>query len=456
MTTSQQSPIRRSCAIRPATTFLAVLFTAAFLQGVVTDLRAQQFTVIHSFNGRDGDGLSSGLTIDRGGNFYGTTYYGGAHGYGEVYRLQLVNGTWVLSILYSFAGGSDGSHPWAGALVFGPDGALYGTTYAGGNGGCGSLNFGCGTVFRLSPPVNFCTTAVCSWTEKVLYRFSGGADGAGPRAGVAFDAAGNLYGTTLGGGLTSPPCGCGVLFQLTRSGMNWTYHPIHAFTGGADGNQPYSGVIVDRAGILYGTTASGGLFGSGTVYQFQSSGSGWTETVLHSFTNGADGETPTADLIFDSAGTIYGVAAHGGQTDSQSDPGAKHGSLPPGGPPVMDPPVSGTAFTLTPTGGGNWTFNVIYTFALADHGGLGGEEPYFALIMDQAGNLYGVATDGGIPPEQDGAVFKLTPGSPQWTYTSLHDFTGGSDGYDPECALVMDASGNLYGTASYTVFEVTP
>src|SRR5690348_14412189 len=189
--------MRQFCAASVRSAVMGLLFVAALCLSAATELRAQTYKVLHAFNGRDGSGITAGVIMDRAGNLYGTTYFAGAHGYGEVYRLQRAGSEWHFSIIYSFAGGSDGAHPW-GALVFGRDGSLYGTTFGGGNGGCGSQNFGCGTVYRLRPPVNFCNNATCSWTETVLYRFSGGADGAGPRSDVSFDRAGNLYGTTLG------------------------------------------------------------------------------------------------------------------------------------------------------------------------------------------------------------------------------------------------------------------
>jgi len=411
-----------------------------------TQAALAQFNVIHAFTGAaDGRYPYSGLTIDRGGNLYGTTFYGGATNDGVVYKLAPAGSSWIFSPLYSFQAGSDGAYPYA-SLTIGPDGALYGTTYGGGGSGCG---YGCGTVFRLTPPASSCKTAICSWSETVLYRFSGGADGRAPHSGVVFDQAGNLYGTTVFGGATS--CnngnGCGVVYELTRSNGGWTQSVPYSFAGGNDGMLPYSGVTVDPAGNLYGTTSEGGPYGQGTVYQLTPSGSGWAEKLLYSFTGGTDGAAPYGGLNFDSFGNLYGTASGGGS----------------GGLGLMGiaPPVAtgGTAFELSPAGG-SWTFALIYTFTESGGGGLG---PYANLIMDSAGNLYGAAGGGGLPPGYDGTIFELSPANGSWTYTSLHQFTGGSDGEDPFCALVFDAAGNLYGTATYAgaygngvVYQITP
>ncbi len=446
MALSSTSTLRRFFPIRPQAVAIALaLATVSALTSFATEAQAQTFNVIHHFNYSDGDAPEAGVTIDQAGNLYGTTYNGGRYAEGEVYKLTRVGSNWILDIVYSFAGGSDGAHPYAGALVFGPDGALYGTTYGGGNGGCGSQGFGCGTVFKLNPPATICVAALCSWTETVLYRFSGGTDGASPRAGVVFDLAGNLYGTTLFGGSTSGLCsvtGCGVVYQLSPSGSGWTQSVIHTFTSGTDGSIPYSGLTFDGARNLYGTTSSGGSSGAGTVYQLTPSGSGWIENIIYSFSGGADGSAPAADLIFDSSGRLYGLALNGGQGGSA--PRQRRDALTRGMVSLQQlPPVNGTAFRLTPIGS-NWSFELLYTFALANNGG---EGPVYSVIMDSAMNLYGTTIGGGLPPAYDGAVYKLTPGQPEWTYTALYNFSENGNGADPECAVVFDAQGNLYGTA---------
>ena len=201
-----------------------------------------------------------GTTISGGG---GNCPYFGA-GCGVVFRLAQSHSGWILTPLYSFAGSTDGEGP-VGRVVFGPDGRLYGTTANGGVGNCDSIygNSGCGTVFSLRPPSSACKTAVCPWIETVLYRFTGGADGGEPLGDIAFDQAGNLYGATLGGGNTNCPVGCGVVFKLAPSNGSWTESVIYKFTGSADGSDAWGGVAFDGMGNLYGTTAGGGHFAQG-------------------------------------------------------------------------------------------------------------------------------------------------------------------------------------------------
>jgi uncharacterized repeat protein (TIGR03803 family) len=257
--------------------------------------QAQTYKVLHTFTGEQQDGVSpyAGVTIDRAGNLYGTTAYGGSPGSpacrygpgcGTVFKLTHKNSAWILNPLYSFAGGNDGADP-AARVVFGPDDSLYGTTVEGGDGGCSGNYSGCGTVFDLKPASSACQTAVCPWTEAVLYSFQGGTDGEYPTLGdLVFDQAGNIYGTTYNGGLGN--CGngttCGVVYELTSSSGGWAETILHRFSGGNDGGLPYDGVIFDNHSKLYGTTEIGGdltcdpPYGCGTVFQLTPSGSGWT------------------------------------------------------------------------------------------------------------------------------------------------------------------------------------
>ena len=338
-----------------------------------------------------------------------------------------------LTTLYSFtgSGAGDGANPEAG-LIADPAGNLYGTTRFGGvitTESCRPL--GCGTVFQLTP----------SGTLNVLYSFSG-SDGAQPFAGLIADTAGNLYGTTWGGGA---PCivtiGCGTVFQLDPSG---SLTVLHSFTNGSDGGHPVAGLIADAAGNLYGTTQNGGDGGYGTVFRLDPSG---TLIVLHSFTGGSDGGTPVAGLIADEAGNLYGTTSAGGDRTNCAAQ-------------FID--GCGTVFQLDPSG----TLNVLYNFT----GGSDGGNPDAALIADAAGNLYGTTQNGGAPescnrPAGCGTVFQLTPSR---TLNGLHIFTG-SDGAYPPAGLLADAAGNLYGTtygggtgtgcigggACGTVFELT-
>lgn len=352
------------------------------------------YTVIHNFSGGEG-GLDAqaGLVIDHAGNLYGTTDLGGpANGCcGIVFELN--PSTRVFTKLWQFTGGSDGAAPQA-PLLIGPGGALYGSTAFGGAGNC---NGGCGVVFSLVPPVTPPHDIQENhWIENVLYSFQGSpSDGSDPYGDLATDHLGNIYGTTLGGG---------TVFKLTYSNGSWRESILHRL------NWPTGGVTLDAAGNVYGTTRFGGASGSGTVYQLLA-GSGWAENILYSFPSG--NPYLPGSVTFDSSGNLYGTTANG--------PGLAFG---------------GTAFELS---AGSWSYNLLYTFS----GHSFGCGPSDKLIFDQAGNLYGTtACDGAY---NYGSVFKLTPSNGTWTYTSLHDFTGGSDGGYPIGDLVFDPSGNLYG-----------
>ena len=406
------------------------LFAALVLALVaIQSAQAQTFNVIHSFTG-GGDGTpEAGLTMDKAGNLYGTTS-GGSNGNGMAFKLSYNGSGWLLTPLHSFAGGNDGANPYA-RVIFGPDGSLYGTTFRGGGGACSDLyGVGCGTVFKLRPPAAACKTALCPWKETVLYRFTGGSDGAYPYLGdLVFDQAGNLYGTTLHGGISS--CsggGCGTVYKLSPSNGSWTLSVLYSFAGGNDGGQPGAGVIFDKAGNLYGTASAFGGHGGGAVFQLTPSGSGWTEKVLYSFQGGNDGAYPISTLVFDANGNLYGTTSSSG------------------------PSGGGTVFMLAPSGG-SWTYTSLHGFT----GGLG---PEAGVILDAANNLYGTTVHDGA--YGTGSVFELASSSGAWVYTPLHDFTGGSDGAYPISTLVFDANGNLYGTASAdgangngVIFELT-
>ncbi len=378
---------------------------------------AQTYRVLHNFTGgTDGANPEAGLAIDAAGNLYGTTSGGGA-GFGTAFKLTRSHSNFLFNPLYTFQGSdeNDGASP--AAITIGPNGSLYGPTMGGGNPQC---SFGCGTVFNLQPPPRACTSALCPWSETVLYRFSGGMDGSSPGlGGVIFDHAGNLYGTTSAGGANN----AGVIYELVAS-TGWMRTLLYTFTGGTDGGSSFGGLVFDNAGRLYGTTAFGGAVGCGEVFQL----TGSTLKVIYSFQCGDDGENPIGGVVIDSAGNLYGTTSSGGT----------------GG--------GGTAFQLTPSGS-NWTFSLIYSFS-------GAEGPHNNLIRDTAGNLYGTAFGGAFGA---GLVFKLTPSGGTWSFTDLYDFTGGTDGSDPLCAMAIDSSGNLYGTTFFggsddqgVVFEIAP
>jgi uncharacterized repeat protein (TIGR03803 family) len=241
-------------------------------------------TVLLSFTGADGSGPQAGLIMDKKGNLYGTTVFGGAHNGGTVFEVA-PDGT--ETVLYSFKGGTDGTFPEAG-LIMDRKGNLYGTTDEGG----APVDYG--TVFRLAP----------DGTETVLYEFKGGSDGAFPVAALVADSAGNLYGTTAAEGAG----GNGIVFEVAPDGAETV---LLSFTG-ADGAAPQAGLIMSKKGKLYGTTLFGGANDFGTVFKFASDG---TETVLYSFdsaVNGADGFEPYAGVIEDESGNLYGTTYGGG------------------------------------------------------------------------------------------------------------------------------------------------
>jgi uncharacterized repeat protein (TIGR03803 family) len=382
-------------------------------------LPASAFTGLHTFtNGQDGGMPRAGLTMDRGGSLYGTAFAGGSHSSGTVFKLTHKGSGWTFSPLYEFEGGPDGAFP-QGPVTIGPDGSLYGTTYEG-----GVMNNG--TVYRLRPPATSCRSALCFWTETQLYAFDGDPDGADPAyGGVVFDSAGNLYGTTLGGGKRN----VGTVYELTPSGPPWTENILYSFQASPDGCDPYAGLTFDQSGNLYGTTFQCGAYSAGTVYQLTPSGFSWTEGILVAFQGQSDndGASPVGGLVFDRLGNAYGTTSHGGI----------------GG---------GTVYELTPSNGG-WTYTQIYEFAGVHLG------PYGGLVIDGTGNLYGTTNTGGLGY---GTVFELSPSNGNWVYTDLYDFTDGSDGANPIGSLVLDSAGKLYGTASGggngygTIFEVTP
>jgi uncharacterized repeat protein (TIGR03803 family) len=277
---------------------------------------AQTFTVLYSFKAPpDGDLPLSGVIRDAAGNLYGTTYYGGASGYGTVFKIDKHGNE---TILYSFAGGTDGSNP-VGGLVRDAAGNLYGTTDGGGNPDCG---FGstCGTVYKVDKYAK----------ETVLYRFGGLPDGHSADSSLILDEAGNLYGTTEAGGDNgcNPGYGCGTVFKIDTHAREII---LHTFTGTreVDGAFPYAGLVTDAKGSLYGTTTLGGAptciseqirgfipearepsntGGCGTVFKINMHGK---ETILHRFSSIAGGISPADPLIFDSSGNMYSTAGGG-------------------------------------------------------------------------------------------------------------------------------------------------
>jgi uncharacterized repeat protein (TIGR03803 family) len=257
-------------------------------------------TIIHFFDNTDG-GPSSGFIRDAAGNLYGETGGGNASGNnGTVYLMRSTPDGWEYGILYRFQGGNDGDYPYGG-LIFDAKGNLYGTTIEGGG------TAGDGTVFELERGTSG------GWTEKQLYAFQNTADGVAPQAPVVFDKAGNLYGTTVWGGDACSPYGCGLVFELSPSGDTWTKSTLYTFTGEPNGHAPSAGLSFDKAGDIFGTTSNGGSNDSGALFELKAqSGGGWQESIVESFTDGSNGGYPSTPLIV-SGTNIYGTAGSGGQ-----------------------------------------------------------------------------------------------------------------------------------------------
>jgi uncharacterized repeat protein (TIGR03803 family) len=262
--------------------------------------------ILHTFsnNGKDGYYSVANLILDGSGNLYGTTQMGGTHNDGTVFELTPeAGGKWTEKILHDFSG-KDGMNPWEAGVIFDGSGNLYGTTLSGGDlTNCNGI--GCGTVFELTPKEGG------GWREKVLHRFEG-PDGANPAAAVTFDGSGNLYGTTYNGGANND----GVAFELTPKGAGWTEKVLHNFdNNNKDGFNPFSSLILDGAGNVYGVTVVGGTYGYGTAYELMPKAGGtWTEKVLVSFDD-TDGASPYTHLNLGAAGDLFGTAANGGRYD---------------------------------------------------------------------------------------------------------------------------------------------
>ncbi len=366
------------------------------------------FKVVHAFTA-PGDGAhpSGALIRDSAGNLYGTTPFGGTVNCGTVYKIDTSGNE---TVLYSFTCGADGNQP-VGKLVRDSKGNLYGTAGYGGNPAC---SFGCGTVFKLD------TTGALT----VLYSFTGSPDGANPVGGV-IRANGNLYGTTSNGGLTFGFSDHGIVFKVDKKGHETVLYSFGS-SGASDGANPYAGLIRDSAGNLYGTTFFGGTFASqGTVFKVDSSGH---ETILHNFGAIGDGEYPQASLIRDSAGNLYGTTkstsgqqncnpcgtvfevSAGGETVLYSFTGGADG-----GTPVAELIRSGkTLYGTTSGGGGPGFWGVVFklnkagaeTVLHAFTNGADGGVPESGLFRDSAGNLYG--TTYWSNGSGNGNVFELS------------------------------------------------
>jgi uncharacterized repeat protein (TIGR03803 family) len=335
--------------------------------------------------------------------------------------------------LHWFQGGSDGAWP-GGGLIADAAGNLYGTTmFGGGNSACGTIEkkpLGCGTVFEMTR-----TNDGNTWIETVLYAFQGGSDGREPEGGLVFDSAGNLYGTTS----VHNNIGQGTVFQLAppaQQGGDWTETTIYTFSSYNDGFFPV-GLIIDQQGNLYGENPQG-QNSYGDVFELSppaAQGKEWTYSVLYEFGGGSDGYAPLGGLVLGKSGNLYGTTSGGG-LDSWCSDGC------------------GTVFQLLhPTGKRTaWTERVLYAFTGQDDG----SEPWGGVTFDKKGNLYGTTRYGG--QLNAGTVFELSPvGGGEWTETVIHSFDSSKEGYIPEARVVLDKSGNIFGTTLFSdAFELSP
>lgn len=388
--------------------------------------------VILSFNLTNGNLPNAGLLSDSLGNLYGTTSFnGGKYGFGNVFELTPTgNGTWTETVLHDFTGGVDGAWPFS-TLISDGSGNLYGTASGGGQGQCFNSGQGCGLVFKLSRNAS-------GWAETVLYDFvPGQTKGVVPTAGLVFDKAGNLYGTTWAPGVlvdrhrsrvgshntfwgcNNPGCG-GTVYELSPTNNGWKETDLYAFTGANDGAASQASVIFDRAGNLYGTTAYGGTtgctngYGCGVVFKLTPANGGWKERVLHQFTGATDGAYPVGNLI-ERAGVLYSTTSSGGAFRN------------------------GTVFSLSPQAHGLWAETVLHSFS----GGADGGAPLATVVADDEGNLYGTTNQGGT---FWGVVYELKARA-AWSETVLHTFGGSGDAENPAAPVIFGRLGHLYGTS---------
>jgi hypothetical protein len=445
----------------PARILFAIAIISAITCSLVVRAQAQTESVLFIFaGGGSGQYPFGGVALDAKGNVYGTVSSGGDDpcnndiGCGVLYELSPSSNGWTYSQAWGFTGGVDGNLPLGGA-IFDSAGNMYATANMGGIiRDCPLFDNGCGTVDKFSP------NSDGSWTETTLLEFTGTGNGSYPLDNVFMDKAGNLYGTTEYGGshnyCNGATSGCGVVFELSPNGSGgWTQSVLHVFesgTNGVHGYLPWSGVVVDDAGNIYGTTSVGGflsgcIVGCGVVYKLSPSGAGtWDYSVLYSFKGKSDGSYPIGGVILDAKGNLYGAAEKAGNLNDCSEQGC------------------GTVYELSPESSGNWKFEVLHTFSQADGAG-----PLGALTFDTKGNLYGTTVVGGDLTCNGGygcgTVFRMTPSSKGWHLTTLHAFTNSPDGAQPYSGVTLDASGNVFGSTQYgglttvccgIVFEIKP
>jgi uncharacterized repeat protein (TIGR03803 family) len=392
-----------------------------------------------------------------------------------VFALALTAWASTEKVVWNFGGGSDGSGPWSNYFISDAKGNLYAATGAGGT-------YGVGVVFMLSP----------AGKETILYEFKGQAngDGASPHGRLAFDADGEIYGTTQGGGTN----GTGTVYRLSpKPGGGWTEKVIYNFSAtGADGNSPSAGMTIAPDGTMYSTTPDGGAFQGGVIFSLKKTPKGWKQTVIHSINFPSEGGFPYEGLMRDAAGNLYGVAPAGGAAQNgvvyrlshtkqgwvdtvlysftgqngdgsglywidliSDSAGNIYGATSFGG-----TNGTGTVWELVYSGSKKtYSESILYEFGASGSGD--GNDPYGGLAMDSKGNLYGTALSGGSSGL--GAVYKLTKQGKTWKETVLHSFAGGNDGNQPTGNPYVDAKGRLYGMTQTggtsnlgIVYRITP
>ena len=404
--------------LRTGMVVLALAAVCATTMIATPAAQAQSFNVLYNLNGgSDGSGTINGLAIDREGNLYGTAVTGGISncpldppGCGTVFKLSRHNDSWIYTVLYSFTGVSDGF--WPQTIAVGPNGSLYGTTISGGIG----CNDGCGTVFRLQPPVTFCRSVSCPWTKTTLFQFDQGPVGAGPLVTVTFDSAGNIYGGTNAGGHIRPGHNLGVV-PLRR----WVGHPrFYAlqYTGGQAGN----GVVFDAAGNLWGSGDGGEqdcggqnqLYACGVIWELTPSASGWNQAIVFNF-DSTTGGGPIGTFRFDQAGNLHGT--HGQWARGMAVFSTSH--LP----------------------------AVIQSASYAAAGNDGTPSVSGSMVIDGAGNLY--AADPADGPHDHGYVIRLTPSNGKLLSTPTCTISLAA-------AMELDPSGHWQSIRRETYMGPTP
>jgi uncharacterized repeat protein (TIGR03803 family) len=403
-----------------AVQFGSQIYTNVILNTGLADVvtASAYYNVLYGFKGgADGSQPVANLIMDANGNLYGAAPYGGSSNFGTVFRVAPNgNGGYIFSVLYSFPGGAGGANP-QGSLIMDASGILYGTTQNGGSDGWG-------TVFRLAP------NGSDGYNKSVLYNFQGGTDGMNPIAGLVMDKSGNLFGTTFIGGINP----YGTVYRLAPNGSGGYAESVLFSFDTADGGSSIGSLIMDATGNLYGTCVGGGAAGGGTVYKLTPDGNGaYAFGLLHTFFGGPDGIGPYSSLVMDADGNLYGAAETAGGSDESvgtvyklapdgnggyafsvihtfdgdqygadirgtliiDKNGNLYGTTAAGGGSYL-----GVVYKLAPNAEGDYTQSILYSFTGPD-----GANPQGGLIMDAKGSLYGMTLYGGNT--DNGVVFRI-------------------------------------------------